>query len=340
METKSKKKAMLSKITIQNFKLENGVEKAFVNLFYQTFGKPLSTAPVVLVNHALTGNSNVTGEKGWWKDIIGKNKTIDTELFTVIAFNIPGNGFDGFEENLMTDYKNFTAKDIARIFWEGLFQLKIHNLFALIGGSLGGGIAWEMTALQPNRIQNLIPIATDYKATDWVIGNVLIQDQILNNSQNPISDARLHAMFLYRTPKSINQKFNRKKDNSGAYFKVENWLSHHGKKLENRFSLPAYKLMNHLLKTIDIFKKSNDIQHQISEISANIHLVSVDTDLLFTADETRKTYQTLKSIKPNVFLHEIKSIHGHDAFLIEYDQLATVLKPIFQTQNQTNYVHT
>lgn len=330
---------MLEKIDLLDFELENGTHKQKISLFYQVFGPSIGTAQVVLVNHALTGNSNVAGEKGWWDPIIGENKVIDTKIYTVIAFNIPGNGYDGNPENLQLDYQNFTAKDIAKLFWKGLSVLEIEKLFAVIGGSLGGGIAWEMVALKPKSIKNLIPIATDWKATDWVIGNVLIQDQILNNSNNPIADARLHAMFLYRTPKSINQKFRREKETSTSVFQIENWLLHHGEKLKNRFSLSAYKLMNHLLKTIDITRNSNNIELEISTISANIHLISVDSDLFFTAEETLKTYDNLKEIKSNLFYHEIQSIHGHDAFLIEHEQLTHILKPIFQTQNQLNYVN-
>lgn len=96
--------------------------------------------------------------------------------------------------------------------------------------------------------------------------------------------------------------------------------------------------MNHLLKTIDITKNSDDFVSQISNISASIHLVAVDSDLLFTAHETKNSYANLKEIKSNIFYHEIQSIHGHDAFLIEYEQLSTILKPIFQTQSQLNYV--
>ena len=206
-------------------------------MFYQTFGQPIGNAPVVIVNHALTGNSNVTGENGWWKDLIGENKIIDTNYFIVIAFNIPGNGFDGDPENLITNYKDFTAKDIANIFLEGINLLQIETVFALIGGSLGGGIAWEMANLQPTKFQNLIPIATDWKASDWVIANVLVQDQILNNSDNPIVDARLHAMLLYRTPQSFKKRFNRKKQSQLNDFQIESWLVNHGFKLTKPFQI-------------------------------------------------------------------------------------------------------
>lgn len=329
---------MLKKIDLFNFELENGNQKSYIPLFYQIFGKPIGNFPVVVVNHALTGNSNVTGENGWWNDLIGENKTIDTNYFTVVAFNIPGNGYDNDIHTLISNYKDFTIRDVAKIFWEGLVQLEITTVFAVIGGSLGGAVSWEMSALEPNKIQNLIPIATDWKATDWVIANVLIQDQILNNSNNPIVDARLHAMLLYRTPQSINQRFQRSKTENENVFKIENWLLNHGSKLKNRFTLSAYKLMNHLLKTIDITKDRGDLVLYGYKNKASIHIVSVTTDFFFTADENRETYHQLKSVKENVFYNEIQSIHGHDAFLIEFNQLNEILSPIFNKQKQQNYV--
>ena len=329
---------MLEKIDLFKFDLENGKQTIYIPLFYQIFGQPIGSSPVVVVNHALTGNSNVTGENGWWNDLIGENKTIDTNYFSIIAFNIPGNGYDEIPENLIANYKDFTINDVARIFWEGLNYLGVSDIFAVIGGSLGGSIAWEMTALQPNKIQNLIPIATDLKATDWVIANVLIQDQILNNSDDPIVDARLHAMLLYRTPQSINQRFNRKKQENLSIFQIENWLLNHGFKLKNRFRLSAYKLMNHLLKTNDITRNRKDFLSVATQIKASIHIVAVDSDYFFIADENRETHQQIKKVKENVFYHEIKSIHGHDAFLIEFDQLNEILAPIFNKQKQQNYV--
>ena len=319
----------LQKIDLFDFTLQNGSYKRWLPLYYQVFGQPIGTAPVVLVNHALTGNSQVTGENGWWNALIGTEKTINTDFYTVIAFNIPGNGFDGQAENLIQNYKDFTTKDIALLFWEGLQFLGIHELFAVIGGSLGGGIAWEMAFLKPNHIENLIPVASDWKASDWLIANVLVQDKILNHSENAVHDARLHAMLLYRTPQSLKAKFNRGKQENQELYQIESWLLHHGQKLENRFALESYKLMNHLLKTIGEDTNCGQFLSFAKQTTANIHLVAVDSDYFFTADENRETYEILKRVNSNVFYHEIQSLHGHDAFLIEFEQLNTILKDVF-----------
>lgn len=315
----------IQKIVVKNFSLKNGVLQPSISLFYQVFGKPIGTAPLVLVNHALTGNSQVIGEAGWWNYLVGTNKTIDTNKYTVLAFNIPGNGFD--DNDLIDNYKDFTINDIANLFWKGIDELKITNLFAVIGGSLGGAIAWEMAAIRSNAIENLIPIATSWKSSDWLIANVLIQDLILNNSNNPIHDARIHAMLLYRTPESLKEKFNttyQKED----LFQVESWLLHHGEKLKRRFELSAYKLMNHLLRTIDVLKEKK-VEELANAITSTVYLVAIDTDYFFTANEIRMCFTALKKHKENVFYNQIQSMHGHDAFLIEYDQLNKILQPIF-----------
>ncbi len=313
-------------IKVESFTTQSGIQFANLSLSYQTFGKPLGTAPVVLVNHALTGNSNVTGEGGWWSDLIGPNKPIDTYRFTVLAFNIPGNCFDGLA---IENHQEFVAKDIAVLFLNGLNQLKIEQLYAIIGGSLGGGIAWEMALIDPSITENLIPIATDWKSTDWLIANCRIQEQFLENSSKPIHDARMHAMLCYRTPESFKQRFQRSENEQLGVFNVESWLLHHGKKLQDRFQLSAYKMMNQLLKTIGFDVSYQDVEDLV-KIEANIHIVGVDSDLFFLAQENRETYQALVKQKTNVFYHEITSIHGHDAFLIEYDQLEAIVTPIFK----------
>lgn len=328
----------IEKIDIFNFDLELGKHKPYIGLSYQIFGQPLGSSPIIVVNHALTGNSNIAGKDGWWDAIVGEDKSVDTNYFTIIAFNVPGNGYDNDETNLIDSYRDYTIRDIARIFWEGLFFLKVENIHAVIGTSLGGAIAWEMAVLQPDKIDNLIPIAADWKATDWVIANVLIQDQILKNSDDPLVDARLHATLLYRTPEYFNQRFQREKLDTLSALQIEYWLFDHGYKLKTRYRLAAYKLMNHLLKTNDITRNRKDFLSVASEIQSNIHLVTVDRDCLFIADETRKTYRELLNVKENVFYNQIQSIHGHDAFLIEFNQLSNILNPILNNYKLHNNV--
>ncbi len=319
-------KNTLKEITIIDYGTENGTHYHTIGLSYQIFGLPLGEAPVVLVVHALTGNSTVAGDDGWWSKIIGDEKVIDTQKYTVLAFDVPGNCFN---EYVIDKYKNFTARDIAKIFCSGLKSLGVKQLFAAIGGSIGGGIIWELAALRTNLITNLIPIATDWKATDWMIANTFVQEAILNNSSNPIYDARMHAMNLYRTPESYKLKFNRSSNTELNVFNVESWLMHHGEKLQKRFQLTAYRMMNNLLRTVDITRGRGSFIEVASAIQSAIYIVAIDTDLFFTAKENHDDFLALSKVKENVYYDEIHSIHGHDAFLIEFDQLESILKKIF-----------
>ncbi len=320
---------MLQKIDILNFTTVKGRYIDQISLVYEVFGQPLYDAPIVLVNHALTGNSSVCGENGWWNGLIGKGKCIDTDRYTILSFNIPGNGYDEIEENLFEEYRVFKARDIATIFSEGLHLLGINELHAVIGGSVGGGIAWELAVLKPKMIRNLIPVAADWKSTDWLKGNCLVQEQILLNSSNPVHDARLHAMLMYRSPQSFKQKFDRSYNDDKDMFNVESWLIHHGERLDKRFSLAAYKTLNHVLGTIDITEGRGGFEDAVRDVESDIHIISVDSDIFFTEEEDKATFAALKKIKNNVTHGSIHSAHGHDAFLIEFEQLTALLKDVF-----------
>ncbi len=321
---------MLYQLNITKYTTLSGVTQD-ISLSYQVFGRELHTAPIVLVNHALTGNSNVTGDSGWWSALIGKGKCIDTEKYTVLSFNVPGNGYDKF---VVSNYKDFVAGDVAQIFLLGLTQLKISKLYAIIGGSLGGGIAWEMAVLNPNITQHLIPVASDWKSTDWLIANCQIQEQFLVNSKQPVHDARMHAMLCYRTPESFKERFQRSTNEELKVFNVESWLMHHGKKLQERFQLSAYKLMNQLLKTIDVTRNGNEDFVKLQQSDTNIHIVGVDSDLFFTAEENKETFKQLAQVNSNVTYGEVRSLHGHDAFLIEFDQMEKLLDGIFNSNGK------
>jgi homoserine O-acetyltransferase/O-succinyltransferase len=310
-------KAELKTIT---FSYRTGSGKEYrIPLSCQLFGKDLFSAPIILVNHALTGNSEVAGENGWWKRLIGKNQVIDTDRYTVLCFNIPGNGYDDF---FIDAYEDFTAADIAGIFLKGLELLNIKKLHALIGGSLGGAIGWEMLVKDPALAGIFIPVACDFKTHDWLHAQCLVQKFLLNQEEKPLQKARMHAMLCYRTPESLNERFKSRYSPEKHRLESEDWLIYHGNALNERFSLKSYKLMNHLLMNI------NADEAKLKEITPEIHLISVDTDLFFPASEMRRCYEKLKENENPVFYHEITSIHGHDAFLMEYEQLNTIIKNI------------
>ncbi|OVE59203.1 alpha/beta fold hydrolase [Chryseobacterium mucoviscidosis] len=307
-----------------NFSYHTDSQKEYnIPLSYQLFGKDLFSAPIILVNHALTGNSNVSGEKGWWKQLVGEHQVIDTDQYTVLCFNIPGNGFDDF---FIDECEDFTPSDIANIFLKGLEILNIKSLHAIIGGSLGGGIGWEMLVKKPHLTEIFIPVACDFKTHDWLHAQCLVQKFLLNQNDEPLQKARIHAMLCYRTPESLNNRFQNRYSEEKQRLESEDWLVYHGKALNERFSLKSYKLMNHLLMNI------NANEEHLEKIQARMHMISVDTDLFFPASEIRMCFEKLKEKNKDVFYHEITSVHGHDAFLMEYKQLNTIIKNILKNE--------
>ena len=308
----------------ENFKLSSG-ENVSVSLSYQTFGLQLGKGPLVVVNHSLTGDSNISGDNGWWSELIGSKKMINTDKFCVMCINIPGN----IQEKRGFNYGNkWILSDVAKLFVQLLKNLGVRKVHSLIGGSIGGGLVWEMGLLDENFFENLIPVAADYKASDWLISNTYFQNLILKNSKNPVFDARLHAMLSYRNPKSINRRF-KIKSNDLNERKVIDWLNHHGNKLKEKFSLKSYIHMNHLLSSIG-YNYENKFLKLITKNKSKIHLVGVNSDLLFPNFEIENTYNLLSTIKRNIYYYQIQSDHGHDAFLIEFKQMKSKLNHIFE----------
>ena len=308
----------------ENFKLSSG-ENVSLSLSYQTFGLQLGKGPLVVVNHSLTGDSNISGDNGWWSELIGSKKMINTDKFCVMCINIPGN----IQEKRGFNYGNkWILSDVAKLFVQLLKNLGVRKVHSLIGGSIGGGLVWEMGLLDENFFENLIPVAADYKASDWLISNTYFQNLILKNSKNPVFDARLHAMLSYRNPKSINRRF-KIKSNDLNERKVIDWLNHHGNKLKEKFSLKSYIHMNHLLSSIG-YNYENNFLKLIKKNKSKIHLVGVNSDLLFPNFEIENTYDLLSAIKKNIYYYQIQSDHGHDAFLIEFKQMKSKLNHIFE----------
>lgn len=312
-----------------SYTTQSGVTYKNLELSFQCFGQPLGEHPIVLVHHALTGNSDVASKHtGWWNTLIGYQKTIDLNTYTVLAIDVLGNGFESeFPEAL--NHKDFSIYDIAQLFYKVIDHLGITTLFACVGGSVGGGISWEMAVQRPYFIQKLIPIATDWKASDWIIGHNHIQDQILSQDHLGLETARMMAMLFYRTPESFVEKFNRKQTEDTNDFKVNSWLDFHGKRLNERYLKSSYRMMNHLLATLDITKHRGGFTEVIKPLTCEIIQIGINSDLYFSASENKQTQLKLNTLGIKNSYFEIDSVHGHDAFLIEYNQLSEILYPVF-----------
>ena len=270
--------------------------------------------------HALTGNSTVTGENGWWKELVGTSKVIDTDKYNILSIDTLGNGFATNTHKNIHSIEKIGVNDIAKINLWLLNELQLKSDISIIGGSLGGAIAWEMWKENPELFDKLITIGVNPFEDQWIKAITFLQNDLLQND-NGYEQARMWSMLFYRNALGINDKFK----NSNQT--IEDWLIYHGDSLKKRFSKKSYQIMNHLLGSIG--KGSNKDQYLKAAQKSNtqIVIVSISSDWLFHPQHQIEWVIELKKTYKNVTHHSLESTHGHDAFLIEFEKLEKILTP-------------
>ncbi|RLZ10665.1 alpha/beta fold hydrolase [Faecalibacter macacae] len=168
----------LNQITIPVWPLEDNTIVNNVSVTYRQYGLPIGTAPVILINHSLNGDSDCMFH---WDGVIGKDKSIDLSEYTVISIDIPGNEVAKEIRYDHLPFDKISARDVAVLFWLTLFELEIDELFAVIGADLGGGIAWEMTTLFPKRVLNLISIASSPITENWLVKEPIAKNEFIKS---------------------------------------------------------------------------------------------------------------------------------------------------------------
>lgn len=168
----------LNQITIPVWPLEDNTIVSNVSVTYRQYGLPIGTAPVILINHSLNGDSDCMFH---WDGVIGKDKAIDLSEYTVISIDIPGNEVAKEIRYDHLPFDKISARDVAVLFWLTLFELEIDELFAVIGADLGGGIAWEMTTLFPKRVLNLISIASSPITENWLVKEPIAKNEFIKS---------------------------------------------------------------------------------------------------------------------------------------------------------------
>lgn len=276
--------------------------------------------PTIIILHALTGNSTVTGENGWWKELVESLKVIDTNKYNLLCIDTLGNGFATNTHENIHSIKKVTIKDIALINLWLLNELELKKDLLIIGGSLGGVIAWEMWKEQPDLFDTLFSIAACPFKDEWIKAVTYLQSALLEQKKG-YELSRMWSMLFYRNAVDMNNKF---KVNTNT---VEQWLLYHGKALKKRFPKKSYKIMNHLLGSIG---KTTSKKHYL-KAAQNTHtqfvIISIASDWLFHPNYQLEWAKSLKKIGKNVSYHSLDSTHGHDAFLIEQEKLNNILTP-------------
>ncbi len=324
------------------FVTESGFRFEEVDVAFKTWGKPNRNRDnVILICHALTGNPDADH---WFPGLFKENGLIRPDHHFVICINVPGSCYGSVGPTSINpktgkayqaSFPEITIRDMVRFQQQVLDELEIQGVEIVIGGSMGGMQALEF-AVMDQRIRTAIPIAMGKAHTPWAIGISHVQRQAIysdpdwNNGfydtasppNQGLANARMMAMLTYRAPSDYEQKFGREPQADSDLFQVESYLNYQGKKLTSRFDANSYVVLTKAMDTHDIARDRNSYSHVLGNLHIPVLAIGIDTDLLYPTNEQ----QELAELIPKCTYAEIKSPHGHDAFLIEFNQLNKLTK--------------
>ena len=295
--------------------------------------------PTVLLIHALTGSAQAGGPDGWWEPLIGAGRALDPAHYRILCFNNLGScygssgpGVEGFPEDRNLE---LTSLDISRALLLALDKLGIKRVHLTTGGSLGGMVTLALAALAPDRFERVLPLATSVAASAWVVGWNHVARQILrldpgypDKVGRGLELARQLAMLTYRAEPGLDARQPRPAlaSSGDVGYPVQSYLEHQGEKLRNRFDAQAYELQLTAMDHHDLLQPlPGDNKPAISRVHASALVVDVDTDQLFTRAQTETLAQHLRNAGARVERTTVRSIHGHDAFLMEWETLGPIL---------------
>ncbi len=346
------------------FALEFGGVLDNITLAYETWGElDASATNAVLVCHALTGDAHAAGPSGaghptagWWNDMIGPGKPLDTDRYFVVCVNVLG-GCQGSTGpgSLADDGKPYGARfplvsvrDIVRTQAMLADHLGITTWMAVVGGSMGGMQALEWAAMYPRRVSSLVNIASAAQASAQQIAwsytgrLAIINDPKWNGGDYYGADdgegphdgfmlGRRIAQIHYRSDASLEDRFGRAtRDPLSSFepwdrFQVESYLDYHGRKLIHRFDANSYLTLNRTMDMHDVGRGRGGLDAAFARITCPTLVVSIDSDELYTPRQQEELRNGLVANGTPVEFEVLHSIHGHDGFLIEFDQLGPMV---------------
>ncbi|MGA4507471.1 homoserine O-acetyltransferase MetX [Propionibacteriaceae bacterium G1746] len=322
-----------------------------VEVAYETYGTLNEQASnAVFICHALTGDAhaagtNEAGVAGWWHTMIGPGKPIDTDRWFVVSANLLGgcrgttgprsvNPNTGQRYGLdfpLLDMSDFVTVHLAL----GRF-LGIHRWAGVVGGSLGGMQVLEWSLRHPETLDRGIIIAASSRLTAQNIGfsavgrSAIMRDPNFAGGQFPdaqgpdtgLSTARMMAHITYLSEDAFEEKFGRSAQypgqarGFGVDFAVESYLEHQGNKFLTRFDALSYLYLTRVMDYFDPFARDNALA-ALRKNPVDFLVVSFDSDWRFSTAHSRRIVRALEHAQLPVSFREIKSVWGHDSFLLD-----------------------
>jgi len=348
------------------FALEGGGLLRGVVLAYETWGELSPERDnAVLVCHALTGDSHAHGRieaghptPGWWNGIVGPGAAIDTERWFVVCVNVLGGcqGTTGPASPHPDDGRPWasrfpvvTIRDMVRTQAAVADHLGIERWALVTGGSMGGMQVLEWGVMYPERVRALLPIATAAAASAQQIGwwssgrRAIALDPRWRGGEyydaepgdgphEGLAIARMISMMTFRSDDVFTQRFGRQVvEPVEGYslwqrFQVERYLEYQGDKLVRRFDANSYLLLTKAMDLHDLGRGRNGLRPAFARLRAPVLSVGISSDILYPPHQSREIAELAREAGVPARYAELDSPHGHDAFLIETEQLGAVIR--------------
>ncbi|CAB4893757.1 unannotated protein [freshwater metagenome] len=330
---------------IGDLELESGEILPSVTIAYQTWGVLNSAGDnAILVNHALTGWSDVPG---WWPSMVGPGLPLDTNRYFIICPNVIG-GCQGSTgpASLAPDGKRWgsrfptvTIRDMVAAELALTNLLQISHYILAVGPSLGGMRSLEWAIQHPDRVNAICTIGSSAVATGDQIGTASIQIRAIKADPNynngdfyelevgPIEGmgiARRIAHLTYRTESEMDVRFGRELqgDETGRYA-VESYLDHQAQKLAQRFDANTYIALTEAMNSHDVGRDRGGVAAALADIKIPVVVVSIDTDRLFPP---RLQEEIVELVPGAAELITVSSPFGHDGFLIDVESVGDAVR--------------
>jgi homoserine O-acetyltransferase len=344
--------------------LEGGGQLHDVDVAFETWGTLGDERDnAVLVCHALTGDAHAAGRagnghatSGWWDDLIGPGRALDTDRHFVVCTNVLGGcqgttGPASFRPGTTDPYGStfpvVTIRDMVRAQVAVADALGVDRWLTVIGGSMGGMQVLEWGVMFPDRVRSLIPIATTAAATAQQIAYSSIERHTIaldpgwrggdyydaapgDGPHRGLGLARQLAQVTYRTDQVFTDRFGRGAVNELAFgpwerFEVEGYLDYHGVKLARRFDANSALVLSKAMDLHDLGRDRGGVERALARIRVPTRTMSVPTDALYYDYQQHQIRDALAARGVVADDVVIDSPHGHDAFLIDTDQVGAAL---------------
>ena len=337
------------------FTTVRGARLGRVQIAYESWGE-LNAARdnAVLVIHSLTADAHAAGDGrdeplGWWESLIGPGRALDTDRWFVVCPNLVGSCYGSTGPRFpapdgapyLERFPLLTPLDLMRLRRLFVHELGIERLHLVVGPSMGGMIAWEW-AIEGGEMSDLVAVvAAPLRSTAHQIGLNWLQRRgvELDLTGDRASAAwgqmvsRGIGMLSYRSPVGLDERFGREwftppgaTLGERGMFNVESWLRHQGQKMARRFDPYSYILLSRAMDLFDASEGRGNLVTALERVRCRTLVVGISSDNLYPAAEVHLGADILNHLGKPVEYAELRSPHGHDAFLLETAQLADILR--------------